>query len=102
MEMMAELYKSIAMGYKHSPELSVTWMENLSEHHKKNKRWAEAAQCQGKSIFKFNFSKVYNAAVSFQFMKLKGTKFVNNIDYNDLIKVLPSLKGETFVILSFY
>jgi hypothetical protein len=34
-------------------------------------------------------------------MKLKGTKFVDNINYNDLIKVLPSLKSETFVILFF-
>eukprot|EP01080_Neovahlkampfia_damariscottae_P008171 gene8171-12631_t len=84
-EMMAELYLSIAMGYKHSPELSVTWMENLSEHHKKNKRWAEAAQCQ-----------VYNAAVSFQFMKLNKAKFVQNLDYNELVKLLPMLKNETF------
>lgn len=33
-EMMADLFLSIANGYRHAPELSVTWYSNLADHHK--------------------------------------------------------------------
>lgn len=45
-EMMQELYLSIASSFSGSPELRVTWMENLSQLHAENEDYEEAAQCR--------------------------------------------------------
>lgn len=45
-EMTADLYYQVAVDYVDSPDLRVTWMENLSTYHIARENWAEAAQCK--------------------------------------------------------
>lgn len=43
--MQIDLHHSIADGYKHSPDLRLTWITTLGERHIRSGRHAEAAQC---------------------------------------------------------
>jgi hypothetical protein len=45
-EMMQELYISIEKSFSGSPELRVTWIENLSQLHLENEDFEEAAECR--------------------------------------------------------
>lgn len=84
-EMKCDLLYRIATGYRHAPELSVTWFNNLAEQNIKNKRFAEAAQC-----------KVYIAAVVVQYMKMSKVPILQNTEFDQLTKVSPLLKSEKF------
>jgi hypothetical protein len=84
-EMKCDLLYRIANGYRHAPELSVTWFNNLAEQNEKNKKFVEAALC-----------KVYMAAVVLQFMKMTQVSAFQNADYERLVNVSPALKDEKF------
>lgn len=84
-EMKCELLYRIANGYRHAPELSVSWINNLAEQHKKKERFVEAAQ-----------GKIYIAALSFHYLKLKHEPWIAHADYQRLLNVSPSLKYEKF------
>ncbi|GAM28663.1 hypothetical protein SAMD00019534_118390 [Acytostelium subglobosum LB1] len=50
-EMVAEMYYNIANNYFESPNLRVTWLENLSKKNTDNAQYDEAAQCLIQSAF---------------------------------------------------
>eukprot|EP01137_Pigoraptor_chileana_P018685 Opistho-2@78585 len=44
-DMLVDIMYRLAQGYANSPDLRVTWLENLAQYHKSTSNWAEAAQC---------------------------------------------------------
>ncbi|KJE96095.1 Dock7 protein [Capsaspora owczarzaki ATCC 30864] len=44
-DMLIDLQYRLAKGYANSPDLRVTWLENMANFHFEKKNWAEAAQC---------------------------------------------------------
>ncbi|ESO12296.1 hypothetical protein HELRODRAFT_158781 [Helobdella robusta] len=44
-EMLLDLMYRIARGYQNSPDLRLTWLDNMASKHKERKNYAEAAQC---------------------------------------------------------
>ena len=45
-EMTADLTYQVSIGYTQSPDLRVTWLENLVKFHKDQRNFEEAAQCK--------------------------------------------------------
>eukprot|EP00007_Cunea_sp_BSH-02190019_P005574 CAMPEP_0174233870 /NCGR_PEP_ID=MMETSP0417-20130205/3789_1 /TAXON_ID=242541 /ORGANISM="Mayorella sp, Strain BSH-02190019" /LENGTH=1779 /DNA_ID=CAMNT_0015312155 /DNA_START=274 /DNA_END=5609 /DNA_ORIENTATION=+ len=45
-EMTQDLYYDVSVGYVDSPDLRVTWLENLANYHKAQKNFDEAAECE--------------------------------------------------------
>ncbi len=45
-EMMIDLMYRIAKGYQNSPDLRLTWLQNLAQKHAERLNFAEAAQCK--------------------------------------------------------
>ncbi|KAL9650827.1 hypothetical protein ABK040_001877 [Willaertia magna] len=99
LESMCELYHRIASGYKHAPELSVTWFHNLAQEHIKYDRFVEASQCY-----------IYIAGVVFEYLKLKRDKVIWGGQYCSehkkvtelsqyLYNVSPYLRTENFAEL---
>jgi hypothetical protein len=43
-ESVAEIYYRISIGYSDTPNMRLTWLDNLANHHRKFKCWDEAAQ----------------------------------------------------------
>ncbi|EFC48586.1 dedicator of cytokinesis 7 [Naegleria gruberi] len=95
-ETMCDLYHRIAGGYKHAPELSVTWYHNLAQEHIKHERYIEAAECY-----------VYIAGVVFEYLKLRRDKAVWGGQYGSeqkkvnelsqyLLNISPYLRSENF------
>jgi len=95
-ETMCDLYHRIAGGYKHAPELSVTWYHNLAQEHIKHERFIEASQCY-----------IYIAGVVFEYLKLKRDKVIWGGQYGGehkkvgelsqyLMNVSPYLRFENF------
>eukprot|EP01027_Heterolobosea_sp_BB2_P014815 GEZU01021252.1.p1 GENE.GEZU01021252.1~~GEZU01021252.1.p1 ORF type:complete len:863 (-),score=281.91 GEZU01021252.1:19-2607(-) len=84
-EVMADLYHRIANGYKHAPELSVTWFNNMAEFHRKNEKYIEAAECI-----------MYVVAIVFEYMKIRNNVLVQNLKREDLYRVAPYLAFEQF------
>ena len=98
-ETMCDLYHRIAGGYKHAPELSVTWYHNLAQEHIKHERYIEAAQCY-----------VYIAGVVFEYLKLRRDKSVWGNQYGTdqkkiselsqhFLNISPYLRTENFLEL---
>lgn len=44
-DMLIDLQYRLAKGYANSPDLRVTWLDNMANFHFEKKNWAEAAQC---------------------------------------------------------
>ncbi|XP_072019097.1 dedicator of cytokinesis protein 7-like isoform X1 [Amphiura filiformis] len=44
-EMLLDLMYRIAKGYQNSPDLRLTWLQNMAGKHTENKNYTEAAQC---------------------------------------------------------
>jgi dedicator of cytokinesis protein 6/7/8 len=45
-EMTADLTYQVSIGYVESPDLRITWLENLVKFHKEKRNFEEAAQCK--------------------------------------------------------
>mmetsp|Transcript_5025 Transcript_5025/g.14107 ORF Transcript_5025/g.14107 Transcript_5025/m.14107 type:complete len:1732 (-) Transcript_5025:41-5236(-) len=45
-EMTEDLYYDVSLAYVDSPDLRVTWLDNLAKHHTQRKNFDEAAQCR--------------------------------------------------------
>ena len=45
-EMTEDLFFDVSIAYRDSPDLRVTWLENLAKHHTDRKNYDEAAQCR--------------------------------------------------------
>jgi hypothetical protein len=84
-EMKCDLLFRIANGYRHAPELSASWINNLAEQQRKKERHVEAAQ-----------GKVFVAAIIFQYMKMRHDPLIVHADYQRLLNVSPALKSEKF------
>jgi hypothetical protein len=45
-EMIQDLYYKISLSFVHTPDLRITWLDNLANYHVKNENLEEAAQCK--------------------------------------------------------
>jgi len=84
-EAVAETMLRIAHNYRHAPELSITWLNNLYKFHDKNGRHTEAGMIT-----------ILMAATCFQYLKLKGIKKFTELSYSLLEASSPTLKEHEF------
>lgn len=83
-ELIGELYMRIATGYRHAPELCVSWYDNLAKFHLSRKeRQIEAAQCM-----------LYIVGLVYQYFKLTGN--VKGMNYEHIVNVAPALQKESW------
>lgn len=87
-ESVAETMLRISHNYRHAPELSISWLNNLYKFHNKCQRDAEAAMVT-----------ILMAATSYQYLKLKKVKSVQTLRYAYLEESSPTLKENEFAEL---
>ena len=84
-EMTEDLYFDVSLAYVDSPDLRVTWLENLAKHHTVQKNYDEAAQCR-----------VFMAALVIEFLaeneqyKERGLPLTSD----ELVTVSPDVGGQ--------
>lgn len=79
-ELTAELYLKISTSFSNSPDLRLTWLENLSHHYSQNKNWEEASLCR-----------IMVASLIAQCLEKHG---MCPIDYRNFTKILPNSFSE--------
>ncbi|EGC37649.1 hypothetical protein DICPUDRAFT_149722 [Dictyostelium purpureum] len=80
-ELVTEMYYKISNSYFESPNLRLTWLENLSKIHSENENFDEASQCL-----------VHCAYLIARYLIQSG-KF-NDILESDFLSICPNLKSE--------